>query len=144
MFEKLKLFWSLFHQGAACANPAAWKTHQISANQIAAVVTTLVGISAAFGYQVDVNGQTALAIGGGLVAVVNVVLTIISSKTVGLPTKSEGDAIHETAGAIVTGIERDPGVPAGVPKTDAEADQILQSIREANGTSGTRDKTYIN
>lgn len=82
--EKLSLFWKLLHEGEAVSDPAKWKSHQVSANQIALVITTLVGIAASFGYKTDLDGQAALAIGGGLVAVVNWVLTLTTSKTVGV------------------------------------------------------------
>lgn len=82
--EKLSLFWKLLHEGEAVSDPAKWKTHQVSANQIALIISTLVGIAAAFGYKTDLSGESALAIGGGLVAVVNWVLTLTTSKAVGI------------------------------------------------------------
>lgn len=86
--NKLKLFWDLFREGECVSDPTKWKTHAISINQLAAIICTLVAIVGSFGYKIDISTDTALAIGGGILALVNWVFTIITSDKVGiLPAK---------------------------------------------------------
>ena len=86
---KLMSIWGLFRQGESVADPAKWKTGQITATILGGVVLAGVHVAKAFGVDLPVDTETATAIGGGVLAVVNVVLTITTSKTVGFAPAAE-------------------------------------------------------
>lgn len=85
MFEKMKLFLSLFREGEEVADPKLWKDRQSAANKIAAILGTLVLLAKAFGIAVPISSEElaglALFVGG----VGNWVFTVITSKKVGVP-----------------------------------------------------------
>jgi hypothetical protein len=85
MWNKLKALFAVFRQGAAVANPKAWKQGQITATILGGFFMALVTAAKAFGYDIPLDNDTALAVAGGLVAGANWILTIVTSKHVGLP-----------------------------------------------------------
>lgn len=85
MIGKLTAVWRVFRKGEEVANPAAWKLGQITATAIIAFLAAAVQAAAAFGYEVPVNEDQLTAIAGGVLAVGNVVLTLVTSKRAGLP-----------------------------------------------------------
>ena len=86
---KLMALWGLFRKGEAVANPAAWKAGQITVTVIAALLLAGGRVAESFGYAVPLDESTADIIAAGVLAVVNLVLTVATSKTVGLPAKAE-------------------------------------------------------
>ncbi len=84
MLEKLKAFYALFEQGKAVANPAAWKAHQITATMLGGLFIAIVQMLKVFGHEPPIDSDTATSIAGGIIAAVNVVLTVTTSKSVGL------------------------------------------------------------
>jgi hypothetical protein len=89
MIGKLTAVWRVFRKGEEVANPAAWKLGQITATAIIAFLAAAAQAAAAFGYEVPVNEDQLTAIAGGVLAVGNVLLTLITSKRVGLPAVGE-------------------------------------------------------
>lgn len=90
---KLLAILDLFRKGSSVADPALWKTGQITATSIAALFVAISHIATAFGYSLPIDQSAADAVAGGLVALLNVVLTVTTSKTIGLPPRtSDGDA----------------------------------------------------
>ena len=87
MFEKLKSFYNLFQQGKEVANPEAWKKGQITGTALAAAFLALAGVGKSFGYELPIDEQAMTEVAVGVIAVVNVVLTIVTSKKVGLKEK---------------------------------------------------------
>ena len=85
--NKLMSLLALFRQGSAVANPKMWKERQITATVLAGAILALINVLAVFGVSVPIDVGTANAIAAGLIAVVNVVLTVTTSNTVGLPSK---------------------------------------------------------
>src|SRR5580704_1361202 len=85
--QKLAALWNLFHVGECIENPAAWKTGQVTATALGAVIMAGVGLASTFGYIIPIDSTSALAISGGIIAVVNVVLTIITTDKIGLPAR---------------------------------------------------------
>lgn len=83
MLDKLKGLWNLMQAGKAVADPALWKTRQITVTMIVAVLMALVQLAKGFGYELPIDENTATAIAGGLLAIVNVVLTLSTSEKVG-------------------------------------------------------------
>jgi hypothetical protein len=84
MLEKISAFWNLFRQGEAVADPRLWKTRQITVTAVAGFLMALVATAKALGYEIPFDQDAANAVGAGVIAVANVVLTLISSKTVGV------------------------------------------------------------
>jgi hypothetical protein len=80
-------FFNAFRKGQELANTETWKNGTILLNALVAFIAALGAIAKGFGYDVPVDSQ---AIGGGIVgivALVNGVMQIVTSKRVGLPTK---------------------------------------------------------
>lgn len=85
--DKLKALFGLFRKGSAVLDPAKWKERQITATVLAGVILALVHVAAAFGFVLPVDMEIANSIAAGIIAVVNVVLTITTTDKVGLPSK---------------------------------------------------------
>lgn len=96
--QKLLALLKLFRRGNEVANAAAWKNGQITANVLAGLVLAAAGAAQAFGLGIEVSDADALAMGGGVLAVANVVLTVVTSRKVGLPAGSESDRPAAAAG----------------------------------------------
>lgn len=75
------------HKGEMVADPAKWKTHQITGNAVGAFILSLVGIAKASGMQLPVDDQQAMVIGGAVVALFNIVYTMVTSDKIGLQPK---------------------------------------------------------
>lgn len=88
---KIAALWALFRQGQSVADPKLWKQRQITATALGAVLLAVVAVLKAFGVDIPLDTETAVAIGGGVIAVVNVVLTLVTTDKVGLPPKPETD-----------------------------------------------------
>lgn len=92
--EKLAAFWDLFRKGNEVANVEKWKSGQISANAIAIVLTSVVAVAKAFGYTPPISDGDIVAIAGGLLALTNVIITVVSSSRAGLlPAKVQPDPL---------------------------------------------------
>ena len=83
--NKLYLFFALFRKGSEVADVEKWKSHQISANMLVALLVAVVALARAFGFALPVGDDDLAGIAGGLLAVGNIVVTVISSKRAGLP-----------------------------------------------------------
>lgn len=89
MVSKLKALWSLFKAGEAVADPAKWKARQITTTMLAGLIVAAVQLAKVFGLEIPIDTETATVIAAGLLAVVNTILTITTSKTVGLPSDKQ-------------------------------------------------------
>lgn len=89
--KMLTNFWRVLQLGQSVANPAAWKAGQITANAVVAFLYAGVNLAASFGYDLPATKEQLDAIGLGLFALVNVLLTVTTSKTVGLPPRVRPD-----------------------------------------------------
>lgn len=81
---KIAALWALFRAGEQVQDPAKWKGHQITANLVGGVLLAAVNLARSFGYEVPVDAATANTIGAGVLAATNVVLTITTSRKVGV------------------------------------------------------------
>ncbi len=93
--NKLLAIWQLFKQGSSVADAAAWKNRQISVTVLAGVILAVINVLSSFGLSVPIDVETANAVAGGVIAVVNVVLTLTTSDKVGIPDKSTEDKLKE-------------------------------------------------
>lgn len=87
MMGKLLALWKLFRKGEAVANPEAWKNGQMTATVFVALVMAVVNTAKHFGIDIPLDADAANMIGVGLFTLVNITLTTITSKKVGLSTK---------------------------------------------------------
>lgn len=83
--DKIAALWGLFRQGSAVANPAAWKAGQISATVIGGLVLVIVNLAKAFGYDIPISTEGANAIGVAVLVIVNSVLTVTTTTSIGMP-----------------------------------------------------------
>lgn len=111
MLDKLKALWSVFQTGQTVADKQKWRTHQISANAIAAFLFAIVQLAKAWGYDFGIDMQTCADVSIGLLALVNVGVTVATSKGHGLP-----------------------------PPSVREAEQTVPSVQSADAAIETSDK----
>lgn len=96
MLEKIKAGWNVLQQGQVVADPSKWKKHQINANMIAAVVMALVyAAKVYFNVDIPIDQDAAVSLGGGILVVVNVLLTYATTDKIGLPSKRVAPAPAE-------------------------------------------------
>ena len=79
----LQLF-SLFKKGRCVSNPAKWKNIQINSTLVASILVVLANIAALFGYSIPMDIDTANSIAAGFIAILNVILTLVTSNKVGV------------------------------------------------------------
>ena len=89
MIGKIKAFWALFQAGQRVADAAKWKTRQIEVTALAAVLWGAIHVAESFGIEVPVGGETVDAVAVGVIALVNGVLTVITTNKIGLQPKPE-------------------------------------------------------
>lgn len=85
MYDKLVAVLLLLRQGEVVINPKAWKDGQITVSALVGVLLAAVKLAQMFGYNVPIDPETAGTISAGVLAVVNIAITVISSAKVGLP-----------------------------------------------------------
>lgn len=119
--EKIAALWNLFRKGEACANPAAWKTGQVSATALGAAIVAAVHVLSTFGVSLPIDEGSALALAGGIIAAVNIVLTYTTTDKIGiLPAK--GQPVPADAGTPVQTIS-EADVRAGIDFANKAAGQ---------------------
>jgi hypothetical protein len=82
----------LFRKGSAVANKEAWKSGQITASVLGGVVMAGIQVAALSGVGLPVwlNEDVVTAVAGGVVSLVNVVATYVSSEKAGvLPAREQ-------------------------------------------------------
>jgi hypothetical protein len=81
---KIAAAFELLKVGRAVANPAAWKAGQITATALGAAILAAVKLAEAYGYKLPVDAGTANDIAWLVIVLANLVLTITTSKSVGV------------------------------------------------------------
>lgn len=84
LMDKISAIWQLFKVGSSVSNPELWKKRQIKATVLGAVILAIVNLLAAFGHSIPIDTTTANSIAGGILAVINVVLTITTTDKIGM------------------------------------------------------------
>jgi uncharacterized membrane protein len=87
MLKKIKAGMALMKAGRRVQDPAKWKARQIETSAIVAVLWAAVNSAAAFGIEVPVNAEIVDGLAVAILAVVNVVLTVITTNKIGLPSE---------------------------------------------------------
>ena len=128
MFDKLKAGLNVFRKGSEVANPEAWKTGQITGTVIGGLLLAIVNLAQVFGHPLPIDADSANAIGSGIVAVANIMLTAATSKRAGILPATEqvseqsGDGVHhvgiteETRAAALQYVNK-PNVLSGLDTT---------------------------
>jgi hypothetical protein len=130
MFEKLKQFYSLFKQGEQVSNPAFWKKGQAVAQPIiAGLILTIVALAKGFGYELPISDDLAFSIAGAIFFAVNSVLTITTSRHIGLPTTPVREAEPSVRSAEQTADSN----------TEVATDETVPSVSKANAGQPTTD-----
>ena len=83
----IQSIFDLFKKGNEVANPGKAKYIQINSNNIAAIITGLLALSATLGYDFNIDSETVLSVVSGVssfLLLANSILTVISSKKAGL------------------------------------------------------------
>jgi hypothetical protein len=84
MFKKAKVAFTLLQKGKAVADPAKWKSRQITATMLTGVIWAVIQAAEAFGYAIPVDEVTVDSVAVGVLASVNWVLTLSTSEKVGM------------------------------------------------------------
>jgi hypothetical protein len=90
MVETIKLFLAAFRQGSEVANAAAWKNGQITVTLLGGFMVTVLHLGDRYGVSLPIDTAQVNAIAAGVIALVNVVLTVATSEKVGLPASGDG------------------------------------------------------
>ena len=80
MFDKIRAGYAVLQAGKSVADPALWKKRQITTTALTAVIWAAVQAAAAFGINVPVDTETVDGLAVAVIAVVNFVLTIATTK----------------------------------------------------------------
>jgi len=89
MLSKLYALWDLFKKGSSVDDPAKWKNRQITVTVLTPVIMSVAYVTNTFGLDLQLDQETAAAIAGGIIAIVNVVLTITTTDKIGLSNKTD-------------------------------------------------------
>lgn len=95
MFGKIGAFWNVFRQGQVVSSPAAWKKGQVTVTMVGGLIIAVVQLAKVFGYEVYVDEDTVSAVSGGVIAIVNWLLTYATTDKIGLPSKPAPEPMPE-------------------------------------------------
>lgn len=84
MIKRARAAYKLLQKGKVVADPAKWKGRQITATALTGVIWASINTAEAFGYAIPVDGETVDAVAIGFLALINWLLTLSTSKKVGL------------------------------------------------------------
>lgn len=116
--DKIKALWALFHVGEEVADPAKWKSRQMTGTVLGAAIVALINALKAFGYDIPIDAEAATQIGAGVVVVYNVVLTMVTSKRAGLSVAKPADSSGGGAGPQVVPTVQGTDAPPTVGRVD--------------------------
>lgn len=124
--NKLSALFNLFRKGSSVSDPAAWKNRQITATVLGAFILALINVLAAFGYALPVDTETANAIAGGIIAFINVLLTVTTTDKVGLPAKRNEMLSDDssTNAEVITATKEKPVATTPTETTDRPTENI--------------------
>jgi hypothetical protein len=95
MFDVPKAAFAVFRKGKAVANPEAWKSYAMAVQMLVGLMTAVVGLLRANGYELPVSDETLQYLAGGIAGLwfggVGV-YHVITSPDRGLPPRRAADA----------------------------------------------------
>lgn len=150
--NKLGAFLNLFRKGVVISDAALWKQRQVTATVLGSLIMAVVGVLNAYGYDLPIDNETALAIAGGVLGIVNTVLTLTTSDKVGYGRKPEdyglGTAPDQTDSSNTGTADqpdnsKDTGLePQQVPAASL-GDQVQHTSVSSNSSSRVRPEDNI-
>lgn len=132
MFGKLSAFWNLLKVGQEVSNVEFWKKAQsIGQPTIAALLMAIVALTKGTKYEIPLDNETALLIGGSIFAIVNWILTLVTSKRVGLPSTSASSAVQSEQ--LQSSVQESKQVEQSASNMQIkDSDNIISTISEAD------------
>lgn len=104
--NKLYALFDLFKKGSSVLEPEKWKNRQITVTVLAGLVLAVVNTLAAFGYSIPIDIDSANAISAGIIAVVNVVLTVTTSDKVGINSENSNSVKEEVKEDFINPLDK--------------------------------------
>lgn len=101
-FEVIKSGWQVFQKGKAVANPAAWNVYATSVQVMFGLLTAVVGLLRANGYDLPVTDDILMYLATGVAALVFGVrglLRVVTSEDRGLPSRRASHDCRNDDGA---------------------------------------------
>ena len=80
----LQAFLNLLRVGQEVADPAKWKTRQVTVNAVSAVIIALFSLLGAFGWSIPWTVEIVEALALIILTVANILLTVVTSTKVGV------------------------------------------------------------
>lgn len=84
MFAKFSALMEVLRFGQEVADPAKWKGRQVKANALAGLLLALAALGRSYGIDLPVDNEVALGLATGALAIINAVLTIVTTKKIGV------------------------------------------------------------
>ena len=84
MIKKITASMTLLKRGKSVADPAKWKSRQITATVLTGIIWSAINAAEAFGYAIPVDAETVDAVAVGFLALINWLLTLSTSEKVGM------------------------------------------------------------
>lgn len=114
--------------GKELANKAVWKNRQIAANLLVAFFTAILALLDALGYGLGLDEETIFAGASFVAALVNSVLTLATSATVGIGRRGDpvGGLLHDGGGTTQDedGYSRARSGPGPEPRRGSDPDDL--------------------
>lgn len=129
MFSKFTSALNVFRKGSEVANVEAWKTRQITGTVVGGFILAMVNLASVLNYPLPIDIESANAIGGGIVAIANIMLTAATSKRAGILPATEQTSKPGSEGVSHVGI------------TEETRTAALQYVNKPNTLEGL-DTTY--
>lgn len=144
--NKLGAFLNLFRKGAVISDATLWKQRQVTATVLGSLIMAVVGVLDAYGYNLPIDNETALAIAGGVLGVVNVCLTYGTSDKVGFGQSGLGTAPTETDTSVKPDTSKDTGLEPKQVQTELLGDQVQHTSVPpvSRGRTRPQDSIYQN
>lgn len=122
-FSTVSNLWRVFKAGEQVADPSVWKAHQVTVNQVAAVLAAAIALMKGLGHDPHLDDPTVVYLAGGIYAVVNWLLTVATTRKIGIFGQRADDGSAGLAGQPGDAAERqdahataaDSGGPAIAP-----------------------------
>ena len=84
MIAKMKALMTLLKKGRSVADPAKWKSRQITATALTGAIWATIQAAEAFGYAIPIDEATVDSVAVGTLALVNWLLTLSTSEKIGV------------------------------------------------------------
>lgn len=145
--NKLYAFLNLFRKGAVISDATLWKQRQVTATVLGSLIMAVVGVLDAYGYNLPIDNETALAIAGGVLGVVNVCLTYVSSDKIGVGRKPEDSGLGVTPAETGTADKSDTSEDTGLEPEQVPAEPLGNQVQHTSvppvSSSRTRPQDSI-